>query len=111
MVNSHLGKLGSVSHDVLICGDEHIELQRGHFLCELAGPLFLLAHIVHTAHTGQPLIELRLPVHHDGIGYNDEMGPVVVLVLHQVSQQCHDLQQQGKHHNAAMSSFPAPYKD
>ena len=45
-----------------------------------------------SAHAGQPLRELGLPVDHDGVGHDDEVRPVVVLVLHQVRDQRHHLQ-------------------
>ena len=92
-MQAHLGELGSVPHDVLVGGHQHIELKRGNLLGELASPLFLLPNIVYTPHRGQPLVQLGLPVHHDGIGHNDQVRAIIVFVLHQIRQQCHDLQQ------------------
>ena len=110
---TYLGKLCSVTHDVLIGGHQDIELQGRHLLGELARPLILLTHIVDAPHAGQPLIQLRLPVHHDSIGDDNEMGPIVVLVFHQISQQCHHLQHQSSWHakftttRQSESSIPA----
>ncbi len=87
----HLGELGAVAHDVLVGGDEHIELQGGDLGGKLARALVLVAHVVDAANAGQPLRELALPVDHDRVGHNDEVRPVVVLVLHQVRHQRHHL--------------------
>lgn len=88
---SYLGQLGAVAHDVFVGSDKHIELQAGNFHTVLAGTLVLVAHIVHALCAGQPCCQLALPVDHHSIGHDDQMGPVIVLVLHEVRDQRHDL--------------------
>lgn len=87
----NLGETVAITHDVFIRGDEHIELQAGDLLVELAGTLLLVAYVVHATYRREPLRELALPIDHHSIGHNDEVRPVVVLVLHQIRNQCHHL--------------------
>ena len=50
-----------------------------------------VAHVVDACHGRQPRLQLRLPVDQHGVGHDDQVGPVVLLVLHQIGDERHHL--------------------